>query len=223
MQQDWNKIFGFAFPPFNLIGRVINKILWEYVETMILVTPIWQTQPWYTLLLRMSIQRSLLLLALPKLLLNHLGENHPLVKTRFLKLATWKITGKLWKWKEFQAMQPNLSPCPRRPCSIAGYQSTWNKWVSWCCWQQIGPVCVPLHVELFINTVWNRPTISNYKFILLCYFSIPWLYRWKACWETSWSLYFADRCVQSKATTTSLYIHLGCWNSFGLPENKYVW
>ena len=45
MQQDWNKIFGFAFPPFNLIGRVINKILWEYVETMILVTPIWQTQP----------------------------------------------------------------------------------------------------------------------------------------------------------------------------------
>ena len=31
MQQDWNKMFGFAFPPFNLIGRVINKVLQEKV------------------------------------------------------------------------------------------------------------------------------------------------------------------------------------------------
>ena len=112
MQQDWNKMFGFAFPPFSLIGRVINKVLQENVEAMILVTPTWQTQPWYTLLLRMSIQRPLLLPALPNLLLNPLGKKHPLVKTRSLRLAAWKITGKPWKSKEFQAVQPNLSPCP---------------------------------------------------------------------------------------------------------------
>ena len=112
MQQDWNKMFGFAFPPFSLIGRVINKVLRENVEAMILVTPTWQTQPWYTLLLRMPIQRPLLLLTLPNLLLNPLGEKHPLVKTSFLRLAAWKITGKPWKSKEFQALQPNLSSCP---------------------------------------------------------------------------------------------------------------
>ena len=105
-------MFGFAFPPFSLIDRVINKVLRENVEAMILVTLSWQTQPWYSLLLRMSIQRPLLLPALPNLLLNPLGEKHPLVKTRSLRLAAWKITGKPWKSKEFQAVQPNLSPCP---------------------------------------------------------------------------------------------------------------
>ena len=56
-------------------------------------------------------QHPLLLPALPNLLLNPLEEEHPLVKARFLTLPAWKITGKPWKWKEFQAMQPYLSPC----------------------------------------------------------------------------------------------------------------
>ena len=90
MQQDWNKMFAFAFPPFRLIGRVINKVLQENVEALILVTPTWQTQPWYTHLLRMSIQHLLVLPALPNLLLNPLGGKHPLVKTRSLRLIAWK-------------------------------------------------------------------------------------------------------------------------------------
>ena len=112
MQQDWNKMFGFAFPPFSLISRVIKKVLRGNVEAMIIVTITCQTQPWYTLLLKMSIQRPLVLPALPNLLLNPLVEKHPLVKTRSLRLAAWKITGKTWKSKEFQAVQPNLSFCP---------------------------------------------------------------------------------------------------------------
>ena len=58
------------------------------------------------------IQRPLLLPALPTQLLNSLVEIHPLVKTRSLNLAAWKITGKPWKSKEFQAVQPNLFSCP---------------------------------------------------------------------------------------------------------------
>ena len=61
MQQDWNTMFAFAFPPFSFIIWVINKVLRENVEAMILVTSTWQTQPWHTLLLRMSIQHPLLL------------------------------------------------------------------------------------------------------------------------------------------------------------------
>ena len=130
MQHDWNKMFAFAFPTFNLIGQVINKVLRENVEAIILVTPTWKTQPWYTLLLRISIQRLLLLPARPHLLLNLLGEKHPLVKTRSLRLAVWKITRKTWKCKEFQTMQTKLISMSRRPGSIAGYESVWNKWVS---------------------------------------------------------------------------------------------
>ena len=97
MQHDWNKMLCFAFLPFSLIGRVINKVRRENVEAMILVTPTWQTQPWYTLLLRIPIHRPLLLAALPDLLLNPLGEKHPLVKTRSLRFAAWKITEKSQK------------------------------------------------------------------------------------------------------------------------------
>ena len=34
MQQNWNKLFAFAFPPFSFIGSVINKVIWENVATL---------------------------------------------------------------------------------------------------------------------------------------------------------------------------------------------
>ena len=74
MQQDWNTMFAFAFPPFSFIIWVINKVLRENVEAMILVTSTWQTQPWHTLLLRMSIQRPLLLPARRGKLQENLGN-----------------------------------------------------------------------------------------------------------------------------------------------------
>ena len=43
------------------------------------------------------------------LLANPQGKNHPLVETGSLRLAAWKISGKVCKRKEFQAMLPNLS------------------------------------------------------------------------------------------------------------------
>ena len=104
-------MFAFAFPPFSLIAWVINKVLQKSVETMILVTPTWQTQPWYTPLLRRFIQCTLLLPTITNLLLNRQGEKHPLVNTTCLRFVAWKITRKPWKQKGFQAMQPKLSPC----------------------------------------------------------------------------------------------------------------
>ena len=34
---------------------------------------------------------------------------------------------------------------------------------------------------------------------------------------------FADRGLQSEATTASLFNCLGCWNNFGLIKNEYAW
>ena len=38
-------MFDFAFPPFFLIGWVINEVLWESTEAMVLATLTWNTQP----------------------------------------------------------------------------------------------------------------------------------------------------------------------------------
>ena len=42
-------------------------------------------------------------------LTNPQGKNYPLVETRSLRLAVQNVSGKVCKWREFQAMLPNLS------------------------------------------------------------------------------------------------------------------
>ena len=44
----WEELF-YAFPPFCLIGRVVQKIIHENAQG-ILVVPNWPTQSWYSLL-----------------------------------------------------------------------------------------------------------------------------------------------------------------------------
>ena len=71
--QKWNHLFPYAFPPFNLIGRVLRKALEEKV-TMIVITPIWMTQPWYPMILDMAIDHPTLL-PMGKNLLRDAREN----------------------------------------------------------------------------------------------------------------------------------------------------
>ena len=47
----WYGFCPYAFPPFNLVGRVINKIIADKVEKVILVFPFWKSQTWFPLLL----------------------------------------------------------------------------------------------------------------------------------------------------------------------------
>ena len=110
----------------------------EYVEAMILVITAWQKQSCYTLLLRMAIQHPLLLpVLLPNLLLNPLGEKHPLVKTRSLSIAGMENYRKSFKIEGISSIQCSPSPYPvsSRSGSIAGYILARSKWVSWCCQQ----------------------------------------------------------------------------------------
>ena len=105
----WDREYSFAFPSFSLISRVLKKILQEKIDHLVIVTPTWQTQPWYAQFLKMSAQPPFLLPQIRNLLTNPQGNNHPLVETSSLRLAVWKVSGKVCKWKEFQAMLPNLS------------------------------------------------------------------------------------------------------------------
>ena len=52
MQQNWAQRRPYAFPPFSLVGRILKKVNIERV-TVLLVAPVWQTQPWYPILVQM--------------------------------------------------------------------------------------------------------------------------------------------------------------------------
>ena len=56
-----DKEFGFAFPPFNLVCRVLRKVQEERVDHLIKVTPTWQSQSWYSQLLMMPMTNPALL------------------------------------------------------------------------------------------------------------------------------------------------------------------
>ena len=110
LSQSWTSMKGYAFPPFALIGRCLSKIQRERVREIILIAPIWPTQPWFAVLLSMLFRRPLLLPKLPSLLTNHNNESHPLMHQ--LNLAAWPISGIPSIIKEFQAKQQPLSYLP---------------------------------------------------------------------------------------------------------------
>ena len=41
---------GYAFPPFALIGHCLRQMSIQEVDQLVLVAPVWPTQPWYPLL-----------------------------------------------------------------------------------------------------------------------------------------------------------------------------
>ena len=76
-QQKWEHLFPYAFPPFALINRTLSKVNKDQVR-IILVTPTWQTQPWYATLLHMSIRNPILLPG-SRTLQDYAGNLHPLM------------------------------------------------------------------------------------------------------------------------------------------------
>jgi len=48
---NWSDFF-YAFPPFNLISRVLRKIV-EDNASGVVVVPIWPAQPWYPLFMEL--------------------------------------------------------------------------------------------------------------------------------------------------------------------------
>ena len=77
--QDWLNLTPYAFPPFLMVGRCLQKIREEKVEKAVIVTPLWRSQAWYPLLLHMSISNPYLPPQSKDLLTNPQEDPHPLV------------------------------------------------------------------------------------------------------------------------------------------------
>ena len=143
-QQPWNQKLCYAFPPFSLITRVLNKVSQEKVTEMLVVTPTWKTQPWYPRLLEMYIQHPLLLPTKKNLLKISQGENHPLIKNRSLKLTVLESFRSQLQMSGISGETAKPISHSRRPGSISNYESTWHKWSSWCRERKFDPFRAPV-------------------------------------------------------------------------------
>jgi hypothetical protein len=77
----WHGLLPYAFPPFNMLSKVVNKIVEDKVEKIIVVLPFWKSQSWFPLVLAniadfpVRLPRHRDLLVLPSN-----GQRHPLAK-----------------------------------------------------------------------------------------------------------------------------------------------
>ena len=87
----WKKEFGYAFPPFSLITKVLKKVRDEG-STIILVAPLWTSQPWFPEFQQLLISETITWKPANNLLLSP-GRNieHPL--SRSLSLVSGIVSG----------------------------------------------------------------------------------------------------------------------------------
>ena len=115
LNQDWGSTKGYAFPPFCLIGRCLTKIKRERVPQIILITPLWQSQPWFPVLMEMITEVPLLLPTTKNLLLDPQGNPHPLLIQGHLQLVAWSVSGQPSRIEAFQRRQSQFFVPPGEP------------------------------------------------------------------------------------------------------------
>ena len=102
-QSAMDKSEGVCLPPFSLIGMCLSKMRCEKVPELILIAPVWPTQPWYPVLKETSFREVILLPPLSNLLQNVWEEPHPLLVKGSLTLAAWTVSGLTSRTREFQS------------------------------------------------------------------------------------------------------------------------
>ncbi len=94
----WTTGTYYAFPPFSLIARVLQKTIQDGARMMIIV-PCWPTQPWWAMLQRLLVKPPLLLLKSTRVIQLPFApeEIHPLCPK--LQLQACLISGRNWRGK----------------------------------------------------------------------------------------------------------------------------
>ena len=108
---EWNILFSYAFPPFSLIGRCLEKVHANKAEG-ILIVPLWPSQSWYPKLLRLLVEPAIVILPKRNLLvLPGTRRLHPLQEK--LTLLGCLLSGNFMKNEDFLRKQPRVSCCLR--------------------------------------------------------------------------------------------------------------
>ncbi|XP_072400418.1 uncharacterized protein [Diabrotica undecimpunctata] len=74
---NWNNYKFYAFPPFSLVMRVLNKIILDKAEGIVVV-PLWEAQCWYPVFLKLLKFRPILFKPKRDLMLSPFNCSHPI-------------------------------------------------------------------------------------------------------------------------------------------------
>ena len=102
----WTDKNFYAFPPFSLISRCIQKVIHDRAQG-IMITPLWPTQVWFPQLLEVvDILIKPIVLPQSRTLLTLVGLDrvHPMWQT--MHLVAWRVSGRPSSDKDFQVKPP---------------------------------------------------------------------------------------------------------------------
>ena len=105
MSMSWRGMYAYAFPPFVMLGRVLEKVFKDHPCEMILVAPKWPNQSWYARLLELLVDSPLVLPLREDLLFQ--PHNH--LRHRSLPavcLHAWRLSSDLSKREAFRRQLP---------------------------------------------------------------------------------------------------------------------
>lgn len=108
----WSQGLLYLFPPLSLVLQSLAKIRREEAEAIAII-PWWPARGWFPLLLEMVVDLPILLPLSPMLLQGPEGDPHPSLQS--LHLAAWRLSGKLYRQKEFQQLLQIPSPVSSVP------------------------------------------------------------------------------------------------------------
>ncbi|KZR97527.1 Uncharacterized protein APZ42_007544, partial [Daphnia magna] len=97
----WYNLRAYAFPPFALILRCLAKIKRERAD-LVLICPLWPSQPWWPLLLEMAIDIPRVFQYHPLLLHSSDLHPHPLLQSGKFLLSAWMLSGVVSKNEDFR-------------------------------------------------------------------------------------------------------------------------
>jgi hypothetical protein len=122
--QVWPTSQAYAFPPFMLIAKLLERVLQEELS-LVLIAPNWPQQSWFPRLLQLLYSHPIALPSDPKVLSHPRGHVHPLLRNNSLHLTAWPITGKRHTRILFQEQLPHLLQIPSDhprdvPMNLAG-------------------------------------------------------------------------------------------------------
>lgn len=76
---DWSEHYFYAFPPFSLVLRVLNKVIADKANGIVVV-PYWPSQAWYPIFEKISCMKPILLGPAKNLLSSPFQDLHSLHK-----------------------------------------------------------------------------------------------------------------------------------------------
>ena len=155
LTMDWAPFKGYAFPPFNLIPAVLNKVTQDKAD-IILVAPIWPAQPWWPTTTEPPGQTTS---SPPKLQTPPEGPNRPSEDSSNVPQTTLSRVSCLREQYQAMGIPDNVTEIllsASRSSTRKTYQSAWRRWSGWCIKRKINPLSAPLtDILLYLTEYFN--------------------------------------------------------------------